>query len=51
MARREASNALLRFYYEIGYKRYTAWLVHPQAGHQRVVSVGFAARHLYFAIF
>ena len=31
MARREASNALLRFYREIGYKRYTAWLVHPQA--------------------
>ena len=41
MARREASNALLRFYREIGYKRYTAWLVHPQADYQRVVYVGY----------
>lgn len=44
MARREASNAQLRFYREIGYKRYTAWLVHPRADYQRVVFVGFAAR-------
>ena len=41
MARREASSALLRFYHEIGCKRYPAWLVHPQADYQRVVFVGY----------
>ena len=35
MARREASSALLHFYHEIGYKQYTAWLVHPQAGQSK----------------
>ena len=51
MARREASNPLLHFYHEIGHKQYPTWLVHPQADYQRVVFVGFAARHLYFVIF
>ena len=51
MARREVSNALLRFYHEIGYKQYPAWLVPPRADYQKVVFVGFAARHLYFVIF
>jgi len=41
MVRRKASSALLRFYHEIGYKRYPAWLVHPQADYQRVVFVGY----------
>ena len=51
MARREASNALLHFYHEIGHKQYPTWLVHPQVDYQRVVFVGFATRHLYFVIF